>query len=205
MQVGDRTLLDMNIEVMSKFCDKIYIIVSKENQIKFYNYERIVINSGFGCGDAVYKAINNIPYHKGDKCFVIWGDSYNSELVYESIPLDSNCAIPCVIEDNPYVQLKDDGSVLFSKYGDTTENGYHDLSLFYFDIQYINNYLVEFKKKIWYNNKYNHKHGNEMQFLDVFNDTDAKFDIVNIDNYKAFCFNTVEEFNKMKDEMINEY
>ena len=40
-----------------------------------------------------------------------------------------------------------------------------------------------------------------MQFLDVFNDTDAKYEIIPIDNYKAFCFNTVEEFNNMKERL----
>ena len=204
MKIGDKTLLDMNIEVMSKFCDDVYVVVSIQNQIKFFNYKRIAIRSGYGCGDAVYKAINNIPYHAGDKVYVAWGDAYNTELVYKSIPKDSKCAIPCVIEDFPYVQLTDDNRVLFSKYGETVSRGYHDLSLFYFDIQYMNDYLVEFKKKIWYNNKYNHKHGNEMQFLDVFNETAAKFDIINIKNYRAHCFNTYEEFNKMKDGIINE-
>ena len=37
MKIGDKTLLDMNIEVMSKFCDDIYVVVSIQNQIKNLN------------------------------------------------------------------------------------------------------------------------------------------------------------------------
>ena len=201
MKVGNKTLLDMNIEVMSKFCDKVFVIVSTNNHRLFSKYPRIAIKSGFGCGDAVLQGLKNLSYKQGDKCFICWGDSYNTKEVYNSIPLESNCAIPCVKEDAPYVQIREDGRVLFSKYGDGITPGYHDLSLFYFDIYYLNKYLVEFRKKFWYNNQYNHRHNNEMQFLDVFNDTGAKYEIIPIDNYRAFCFNTVEEFNNMKERL----
>ena len=204
MQIGNRALLDINIEVMSKYCDKVYVVVSNINQFKFLKYDRLVISSGLGCGDAVFKTLNNIHYKEGDKCYLMWGDAYNSKEVYEAIPLEDGCSIPCVYEESPYVQIGEDGRILFSKYGDRITSGYHDLSLFYFDIHYLNKYLVEFRNKIWYNNKYNHKHNDEMQFLDVFNETDAKYKIIPIDNYKAFCFNTVEEFNDMKERLLNE-
>jgi ASC-1-like (ASCH) protein len=41
-----------------------------------------------------------------------------------------------------------------------------------------------------------------MQFLDVFNETDLKAEVVEFKNYKTFDFNTVEEFHALMESRI---
>ena len=110
--------------------------------------------------------------------------------------------IPCVHEVNPYVQViptKDSVKVLFSKYKEPISSGYHDLSLFYGNIRDMLHHLQIFRNNIWNwsSSSYKHKHGNEMTFLDVFNETDIKATIIPIENYISKDFNTVEEYKNL--------
>jgi len=75
------------------------------------------------------------------------------------------------------------------------------LSLFYCNTGYLYKYLEIFANKITVNNSYVHKHNNEMQFLDIFNETD-------IDGYiqemyiNDYSFNTIDELEKIKYKLI---
>ena len=199
--VGDKTLLDINLSRLRRVCDRIFVVCSKENKDYFNgDYEKIVIKSGLGCGDAVLKAIGllNIDDPK-DTCFVQWGDSFVDSKLYKEMISQYNgkWVIPCELIDNPYVQIvPGDGRIkaVFSKYGEKTDRGLHDLSVFYGSMLKFKNMALLFRYNTFNGKVYNHKHGNEFQFLDIFNDTSLGA-IAYETQYKGYSFNTVDELN----------
>lgn len=200
--IDGETLLDINIRHMSKACDRVIVVCSESNAEYFSNYDNIQITSGYGCGDAVMKALEKLKLSYDDYVFIQWGDSMHKSCIYSKLIDESEndkVIIPCVKETKPYVQLKEsNGSIeaKFSKYGEETTEGYHDLSLFYAPALYLLDHLHRFADSIKTDNGYIHRHNNEMQFLDVFNDTEIKGKIVEIPNYKDFAFNTVDELKE---------
>ena len=63
-----------------------------------------------------------------------------------------------------------------------------------------------FKDKFYsrLNDKYYHKHGDEFNFLDIFNDTHIKSRILNMKNkYKCYSFNTEDEYRHILEEIKN--
>ena len=199
--LGSKPLLKHNIEHLYSYCNRIFVVCSDSNKDYFEDYDKIVITSGKGCGDAVLSALDELPLIKGDKCFIQWGDSYcNFEVVKRTFMqgMTSDCVvIPCETVDNPYVQLEQFGdriSVKFSKYDEITNKGFHDLSLFFGDACYIKDCLEEYKRQIFKSGNYIHKHGNEMEFLDLFNEVGMKGTIIPITYHSCFSFNKMSEF-----------
>lgn len=208
VKINGKVLLEENIQRMSKYCDEVFVICSFQNEQFFKKYNHIAINSGKGSGDAVLKALIEInkkhKFSKDDTCFIIWGDCLIEDQIYKQVLDNYNNTglIPCVFEENPYVQLKEtkNNKVIasFSKFNEAITAGFHDLSLFYFNCQNLLNYLLIFQKKIINKeDNYIHKHGNEMEFLDVFNETEIEAKILEIKDYKDFSFNTVEELENI--------
>jgi len=196
----DRVILDINYETLSKFCKDVYIVVSYYNYKYFEEYDNgkykdrlIRIHSGFGCGDAVYKTLNNLNKFYCKSCFLIWGDSIqnNGEVFQKSIDNFKNkLTIPVVFEQNPYVLFLTGENnkitkVNFSKNGDDIFPGFHDLSAFLFDIEYLYKYLDELNSK---------KENNEFVFLDLINKTKIEAESVEINNVSAKSFNTMDEY-----------
>lgn len=208
VNVNGKTLLSRNIQAMA-CCDEIYVVCSRENRDAFTEdklgrAKKIVITSGFGSGDAVWQALREMPSGGDDNCFVLWGDSLQRARTFEFLLENYRgvSLIPCVMEDNPYVCVRDNGNggvkVLFSKFGEGVSRGYHDLSVFCCDMADIRRNLDLFHDKIFgADGKYHHKHGDEMEFLDVFNETDIKARIVDMGNYEEFAFNTVEQLENL--------
>lgn len=209
MKYKDSTLLDLNIENMLTSCDKVIVVCSHENCKWFSIYPHIQINSGLGCGDAVLKALLTLNLTDDDTVFIQWGDCLHKTNVYTVVKnaYKSHCVIPCVYEDLPYVQIipQVDKHVLvkFSKYGDKITSGLHDLSLFYGNAKNILKHLQEFQQQILVNGKYIHKHGNEMQFLDVFNETNITADVIELSDYEVFSFNTIDEFKSITNTKVD--
>lgn len=207
-KIGDKTLLDINIENMSKYCDAVYVVCSFKNQHYFSDYKTLAIDSGLGCGDAVYKAINLLPYTSRDTCFIQWGDCLHSERVYKETKeaYNGEIMVPCVVEQFPYVQIKCDYSnrkiieALFTKYKEPVGFGYHDLSLFYGNVDKIFRYCDSFADRFYNDSKelYNSPHGKEFDFLDIFRYCRAEGRVVPIKNYKCLAFNTKEELEEVK-------
>ena len=209
---GEVTCLDFNINRMRGVCDKIYVICSKEKEKYFENYkDRIAIESGKGCGDAVLQTLKSFEFEDNDCCFIQWGDSLIDPTSYFTVKhmysgnIDVNIA--CRLEKSPYVKITQDlftdfVTVEFSKFGEVNGSGFHDLSLFYGNCKKILKYCEEFYKVFYNEDHYEHKHGNEFNFLDVFNDTNITGNIVVFDeNIKAYSFNTEEEYKKMIGEL----
>lgn len=207
--INGKTLLERNIESMSVVCDKVYVVCSYENESYFGVDDKIVINSGKGSGDAVWQALETLKCKRGDTCFIMWGDTLHGSEIFSQLQRVYNdvTLIPCVYDPKPYVQIMQNGAdsvkVAFSKFGEEINEGYHDLSLFYGPAPVLLNYLREFRQSILQaDGMYKHVHGNEMEFLDVFNETDIKAKIVDCNGYKDFSFNTKEQLQELISEHI---
>ncbi len=205
VDINGETLLQKNIRNMAPFCDKIYVVCSYNNEHFFTCENKIVIESGKGSGDAVWQALEKLEIQQGDSCFILWGDCFQSKRIYETVKSEDDrvsALIPCVFEEKPYVQIipqgKDKVSVHFSKFNESITSGFHDLSLFYCQAYELLNCLRMLRSKITdkYGN-YIHKHGNEMEFLDVFNETPIRANCVEIEDYKDFSFNTVQQLAEL--------
>ena len=205
---GDRTLLDVNMLNLGEYCDKVYVVCSIENEGYFYTYPRIVIRSGKGSGDAVLSALSKIDLYEGDNCFIMWGDAYCTPDVIKYTYTYRTSAtrallVPCEVVNNPYVRLEPDtqcrtARVYFKKHGDDVKPGFHDLSLFYGDCLYIKECLCKMQQ-LFYDEKkksYIHKHGNELEFLDIFNDVSAHCKILKVDSNGSFSFNKLSDIEK---------
>lgn len=197
-----KTLLDYNIENFNQIVDTNIVVCSNNNKDYFSNYEKIVIDSGFGCGDAVMKALNYINPSKSDICFVQWGDSIQDKQLYLYMlkSLKDGVVIPCNYEEKPYVQIVPHNQTikaLFSKYGDITKKGLHDQSVFLAPANYLQQELNEFSNYIKDGEKYKHKHNNEMLFLDLFNERQTRANVL-LNNFKTFSFNTLNELEKIR-------
>lgn len=210
MKIGDKTILENNIEQSLKYCDKVVVVASIENYKYFESYKNdkidvIQIISGFGCGDAVYKALNFYYTTKKDACFIIWGDSIQHDkrvFLYSILNYNNNIIIPVEYQNKPYVQIKHTHlnayKVLFSKYGDYTYSGWHDLSIFFGNCNILRKKLDLLKRKIYNNGKYFHKHNNELLFLDIINEVPGNYKIIPISDYKDYSFNTLEQYIQLK-------
>ena len=78
-----KPLLETNIERLRKYCNIVYVVCSPENKQWFSKYDKIVIKSGLGCGDAVYNALVSLPpVSIDDSVFIQWGDCAVDPQVY---------------------------------------------------------------------------------------------------------------------------
>ena len=212
-----RCLLDHNIDELMTVCEKVYVVCSYNNEHYFDNYNKVVIESGYGSGDAVFSALEKISPKFRDRCIIQWGDSIAHDNVisrtfdYKELGV-YGVVVPCVYEENPYVKLEKTSdttiSVKFSKFGEVTGPGYHDISIFYCNAFKLYHYLRIFRSNIINvldktdnPNKYNFpEHDNEMEFLDVFNMTDMATKLEILDDYKDLSFNTKEELEQLNKE-----
>lgn len=203
VKIHNTCLLDMNISHFKKYCKEVYVVCSVENAHYFKDYQRIMIESGFGSGDAAMKALNKFNFKEDDTCFIAWGDALQDEKLYEEVIKHyvDKIIIPCNLEDSPYVQIKEDGEgvkVYFSKFHEPITKGYHDLSLFYGNANVIKEALNKLHALIWKDDHYEHKHGNEMEFLDIFNEVNVPASILDMKGIKSYSFNTLEELENIE-------
>lgn len=203
VKINDTCLLDMNIAHFKKYCKEVYVVCSVENAHFFKDYKTIIIHSGFGSGDAAMKALNKFNFNDEDTCFIAWGDALQDEKLYDEVIKNyiDKIIIPCNLEDSPYVQIKEDGEgvkVYFSKFHEPITKGYHDLSLFYGNANVIKDALNKLHTLIWKNDHYEHKHGNEMEFLDIFNEVHVPASILDMHGIKSYSFNTLEELENIE-------
>ena len=200
VKIGDIPLLDINMKNLKQVCEQVYVVCSYQNEVYFSNYPHITIESGFGCGDAIMKALEKLPLKTSDYVFVQWGDSVQEPYIYNYMAEFSNSeiVIPCVVEEKPYVQIVPNKQkrALFSKYGEKTSSGYHDLSVFYGNAFVILQALQETSIKLSQNGVYKNDHGNELNFLDILNETNIQLNIISLKEYKGFSFNTLEELKQ---------
>ncbi len=209
-----KTILDINLATLSTKCDKSFVVCGKHNSKYFAQYNSIIIDSGKGCGDAVMQALAwlrvNYNLNDDDQVVLQWGDSIQfPEVITKMFAGSTNyieLVLPCKIERNPYVMLAQESSttvsIRFSKYGEVPDGitGYHDQSIFLLNTpESVYEKMLEYAISISSNGNYINEHGNEFNFLDMCSFLKSK--IVDVGNYSALWFNTIEEFNKIKDEL----
>ena len=208
-------LLDHNIKELSEVCEKVYVVCSTTNEHYFDDkYNKIVIESGYGSGDAILSALDQIRPNFRDKCIIQWGDCIaHDNIISKTFDIKDlglyGIVIPCVYEDHPYVQFVQKSNlsvkVLFSKFDEPISAGYHDLSIFYCNAFQVYHYLNTYK--MWILNpefdgkKYIYpEHGDEMEFLDILNQTDIVAKLEVVEDYKDLSFNTIEELEELNKE-----
>jgi choline kinase len=208
-------LLDHNIEELSKVCEKVYVVCSTTNEHYFDNkYNKIIVESGYGSGDAILSALDQIRPTFRDKCIIQWGDSIShNDIISKSFDAKElgvyGIVVPCVYEEHPYVQFIQQSNlsikVLFSKFDEPVSAGYHDISIFYCNAFQIYHNLNTYK--MWILNpepgdkKYIYpEHGDEMEFLDILNHTDITAKLKIVEDYKDLSFNTIEELEQINKE-----
>lgn len=209
-----KTILDINIATLNTRCDISFVVCGKHNSEYFNQYNNIIIDSGKGCGDAVMQALAwlrvNYNLDDNDQVVVQWGDSIQfPEVITKMFTGNTNyvdLVLPCRIEHNPYVMLTQESStavsIRFSKYGEVPDGatGYHDQSIFLINRpESVYDKMLEYAISISSDGHYINEHGNEFNFLDMCSFLKSK--IVDVGTYSALWFNTMEEFNKIKDEL----
>lgn len=195
MEINGKPLLEYALESLEPLCDEVCVVCSQENESYFSGYWYIIESEQLGCGFAVLRALSLFDWKDGDKCFIQWGDSY-TDCHKACLDYNEELVIPVRWEEKPYVKIDDKGAY-FSKYGEDTSNGYHDLSLFYGEGKKILEALRTMRDKYYNSGKFIHKHGNELNFLDILNETDIEYKLLERKKTKSFGFNTIEEYKKI--------
>jgi hypothetical protein len=216
----NETILDINIKTSLRFCDVVYVVLNEKLELnklsmyidimkKYQNVNLIMINSGKGTGHALMNCIKKEKIY-GD-IFLMWGDSIqdNYSIFKKTIEnYNKYFSIPVQYEKDPYVKfcINDKWlihSVLFKKYGEVKNDGYHDFSLFLLNGNHIHKYLECFHNnyysvdldKYLFNNR-----NNEFDLFDVINlyRDEIKCSSVIIDkNSSINSFNTVDEYKNI--------
>ena len=215
MPYKDSTILQSNIDFSLQYCDKVVVVASLENysyfeKFKSDNVDVIKIQSGFGCGDAVLRALSLYYTTSKDTCFIMWGDSIQNDkkvFIQSLLKYRDNIIIPVVYEKEPYVQIRHSHfnacKVYFTKYGEHTHGGWHDLSIFFGSCNILRSNLFQLRNKLWKKDHYEHKHNNEMLFLDMINEVPGNYKIVIIEDHKDLSFNTLEQYNNLVENLQN--
>ncbi len=201
------TVLEHNVSVLKSINNigKIYVAVNSKNHQYFDNIENInliEIESGKGCGDAVYQALLKLKKEQRENIIICWSDVIleHANIVYVINHYNSNYInVPVVEEVRPYVGFIEEKNiirkVLFSKKGDdTTQTTWHDMSFFIGKYGLIFEKCAEFEKKYFKDN--------EFSFLDIFNVYDNIGYIIEIKNGSSKAFNTLEELKELQNEKI---
>ena len=213
-----RCILDINYKALKSICDVVFVVCSNNNHTWFDDskYNKIIVESGLGSGDAILSTFIKLfsnPSNCHDSCLIIWGDAIiNDQLLRYTVDnanMYDSCTIPCLYEDNPYVQILATESgktqVKFSKFNDEISNGYHDMSVFFGQVNNIYDGMKKFYT-LFYScseHRYHHPHGCEYEFLDTFNDVDGfTANIIPIDSsIRSYSFNTIDEANAIIAEL----
>ncbi len=210
MEFDGKPIAKRSIEILEKFCDEVYVVTSFDNNSYFIDkgiHQTMPIESGLGCGDAVYKAVHTLLKSKKNfQVIICWGDTILDEFVIgkslQIFDLQFNCNVmPCETIESPYVQISEIGNgyldVKYSKYNEKTTKGYHDLSLFFLDAVELDQACEKFREMHFVGERYVHEHGNEFTFLDLFKEKLLKCKIVPIESTTSKSFNTLEEFKQL--------
>lgn len=203
------SLLELNIEVMSRYVDQIIVICAQEffNEFMSVTGNRaliVPITAGGGCGFATLKALEEINPQYEEKVFLIWGDSIQLNLPLYETCLDhynGRFLMPVELQESPYVSIIADENgiiedVKYSKFDGPQKNGWHDFSLFLFHGWLIKKQLYNLIDR-----------NGEKLFLDLFVQKSTRQTILGeIFPVKGFnsnnSFNTLEELQKIKEQFV---
>jgi len=215
--VKGKTVLERNIFVLNQVVEDYYIAVNPKKKDYFSNYAEnlVVINSGLGSGDAIYKVCKSLKLNDDDKIVLIWGDSIHTStsVIHNGLArLDEvDFSVPVYKEKDPYVRfvIGEDASVaevLFSKYSGPNDHGYHDQSCFFFRVGPLMKTLeeVRFEHYDYAGKKYLIPDRGDFDLLEIFNicsniPRNIMFNVRKSE--KSFSFNTIEELQSIEEKI----
>jgi len=175
------------------------------------------IRSGLGDGHATLQGILAAERMEGSSLspdiVVAWGDVFipNAEIIDEllTVTLMGSGVLPAVNENDPYVSLLVDENMRcisadFSKHGERHSTGFHDQSVFRFDLPRLKTALALLHNALWKGDRYFTPAG-ELSLLYTFhllyNSGDPAY--VYQTKYPTRTFNTVEEVVAIQREIGN--
>lgn len=182
------------------------------------NVRNIPITSGLGDGHAVLSAFSKVDemhltaeVERSNDVVICWGDVFfqHSEIIDEllSRPLKFSGIIPAVMKDDPYVSLLVDSSLAcisadFSKYGEKHPTGFHDQSVFRFNMSMLRDALSSLNRCFWKNGRYITP-GGELSLLHSFHylyNIGLPAHVYGTD-YPTLSFNTPDEVRIIQEEI----
>ena len=216
----DLTILEKNIDVLSRYCDGVCVVVNKNinndelisvAHLGFNRVHIIKIESGLGTGHAVYETLKQIQNNEYKQTVVLtWADSIQDQTSVIDATINNyngKCTVPLKFEDKCYMKFLTSSitnniiKVYRPQGGLHLQFGLHDFSLFRFDMAYIYVLLDLYHEKYFNGFDYNTK-SRDMNFIDLFNEFGLSnfANAVIIDDPKISsinAFNTIEEYDEI--------
>lgn len=183
-------VLEHNLSIVrtSKIFDEIWVFVSDKSHFTEINGVKIVeIESGHGCGEAVFQALN---YTDNEDLFIMWGDCILTSPEIFKFKAYSKFNIPVKFRINPYVKIFND-DVQYSKFGEVDGPGFQDLSVFQINSTFIKELL---KQTEW--------RRNELLFLDILKLPGMFATVDEVKDYEVYAFNTIEELKYIEEKFF---
>jgi GTP:adenosylcobinamide-phosphate guanylyltransferase len=213
--IRGRACIDYLVDHALPHFNEIFVVTNKQCQdawkpwLSGSGITNVSIASGHGDGHATLSGLRGSG-SIAPEVVVCWGDIFlESDKIFSEIvnyPLLGAGCIPARYENNPYVTLTTELTLypssctgaLFSKYGETRDQGYHDQSMFRFNKAPLIASLTSLDAAYWKTNKYMTP-GNELSLLHTFHYLYNIGQPLQIYDTKetVMSFNTQEELEKI--------
>lgn len=161
---GDSSL-SISLNLFSKYCDYIYVVVNNKRDnsdykttLKNFNKIRILpISSGLGDAHAISSSFDLADISGINDCFVAWGDAIHYDpIIFESIiqhkSRGCHLLVPCHHQETPYVKIVFDNEKTITETQQKKKGewdnlpGWHDLSVFNIPVIKFKNAFDSFYK-----------------------------------------------------------
>ncbi len=217
-QIGEGRNIDNILHYASSYFDKIFLVVNNHTYEKYQNTvngcEMFKIITGQGDAHSLLKSLLYIhsKYESLKDIYICWGDTFFvsskpfMQFLNKITKVDVG-AVACSYDEKPYAWFETDDKMKiitshFAKTEGTIPLGLHDQSLFHFNMDYILQYLDEYRKSlnIPFDNDENYDENHEMKLLYFFEYMYVKqkpIKAILIDSKNVFSFNTQEELNHL--------
>lgn len=213
-EIGGLPLLIRNIQTMQHFVNHIVVVLGNnnrevsENILKLHRIPSSVDIIYVQPGGGTWNSLSKLP--KNEDTILIWGDSLqmNDDLYFSCIHAKYDESVlnktkgrvafmPLVFVDEPYTFYDLDSygrifAVYFNRFGQSTDSGYQDLSIFFLNRQLLKDLRIEPRKN------------GELELLEMCNNPNdyyiytKTFDA----DTKIRSFNTPEEFKEIFEEVM---
>jgi bifunctional N-acetylglucosamine-1-phosphate-uridyltransferase/glucosamine-1-phosphate-acetyltransferase GlmU-like protein len=235
--ITDKPNLTTTLQQMGHKFTNVFVATNRDVQDQWHTYftelstnfpelSRNVVNvkitSGRGDGHAVLETIQTIistrpKLELSDQIVIAWGDVFfpDARIIDELFEqeLDGLGLIPVVHEENPYVTIAVDSDnwvthADYSKLGETHESGYHDQSVFAFNLPLLMETLHHMHDVLDKNGKYITANG-EMSLLHAFhysysspyNGSVKAYET----KYPTLSFNTIREVSAIQTKIHEQW
>jgi len=231
LQIVDAPCLTSNLQRIGHKFRKIFIVTNVLMHDQWRAYFRglevahpelaklvvdLPIRSGFGDGHATLQGFLSAEGRESDlsrDIVVAWGDVFfpNGGIIDEMLAItpEGSGLIPAIHESTPYVSLLVDAkmrclSADFSRHGEHHSAGYHDQSVFRFDLIRLKRSLCDLHNALWKNGRYIVP-GGELSLLysfhELYNSSDPAY--VYETSHSTLSFNTMDDVVRIQRKMAS--